>query len=150
MIEKFCNRLEILIKENKTKKRDLAEEIGKSPQSITEMVKGRMNPSLETIRAIARFYKVSEEWLEHGSGHKIMEESPGYAPSVFYEKLDPAESEVLKLLRDSPEIQTIVKVLGVSKDAQQDAIDAVEVLVKLPKNKRKKHLGKMFEDLEKD
>lgn len=148
-MDKFCNRLEILIKENKTKKRDLADAINKSPQAITEMVKDRMNPSLDTIRAIARYYGVSEEWLEHGSGQKIMEESPGYVPSVFYEKLDPAELEVLKLLRDSPEIQTIVKALGVSKEVQQDALDAVEALVKLPKNQRKKHLGKMFEDLEK-
>ena len=60
----FCNRLELLLKENKTKKKDLAASIGLSASAITEMVKNRSNPSLNTIRAIARYFHVNEEWLE--------------------------------------------------------------------------------------
>jgi transcriptional regulator with XRE-family HTH domain len=50
-----------LIKENKTKKKDLAEAVNLSPSMITDMVKGRGNPSLKTIRidsGIPRF----ESW----------------------------------------------------------------------------------------
>lgn len=68
----FANRLEMLIKENKTKKKVLAAAIGMSASSITEMVKGRNNSTTPTIRAIAGFYHVNPEWLEHGTG-EIME-----------------------------------------------------------------------------
>lgn len=64
----FSTRLELLLKENKTKKKVLAVAIGLTPSAITEMVKGRSNPSLHTIRSIALYYHVSEEWLEHGTG----------------------------------------------------------------------------------
>lgn len=68
----FSNRLEILIKENKTKKKDLAKAIGMAPSSITDMVKGRNNSTTPVIRAIAQYYHVNPEWLEHGTG-EIME-----------------------------------------------------------------------------
>ena len=68
----FSKRLEILIKENKTKKKDLAEAIGLTPAAITEMVKGRSKSTLPTIRAIAAYYHVNPVWLEYGTG-EIME-----------------------------------------------------------------------------
>ncbi len=147
MVNNFCNRLEILIKENKTKKKDLAKEVGVTPAAVTNLVKGYSNPSLQTIKSIASYYRVSEEWLAYGAGEQMVD-APKFQPEVFYEKLDPAELELLKLLRESPEIQTIVKALGVDKEAHQDLIDSVEAMAKLPKGKRKKHLGRMFEDLE--
>lgn len=147
ILNNFDKRLEILIKENNTKKKDLAVAVDLSPSMITDMVKGRGNPSLKTIKSIANYYHVSEEWLAYGAG-EAMADAPKFQPEVFYEKLDPAELELLKLLRESPEIQTIVKALGVDKEAHQDLIDSVEAMAKLPKGKRKKHLGRMFEDLE--
>lgn len=146
-MDNFAKRLGLLIKENDATQKELAEAIGMSPQSITEMKKGRSETTKPVVRAIADFYKVNEEWLEYGTG-EMMAEAPKFQPEVFYEKLGPGELELLKLLRESPEIQTIVKVLGINKEAHQDLIDSVEAMVKLPKGKRKKHLGKMFEDLE--
>jgi SOS-response transcriptional repressor LexA len=73
----FSSRLEILIKENKTKKKDLAAAIGLTPSAITDMVKGRSNSTTPTRRAIANYYHVSEEWLEYGTG-EIMEPQSGY------------------------------------------------------------------------
>jgi len=97
-LNKFSNRLEILIKENKTKKKDLAEAVNLSPSMITDMVKGRGNPSLKTIRSIANYYSVREEWLEYGT-LPIYPEEPQYKPEVFYEKMAPEELELLKYYR---------------------------------------------------
>lgn len=97
-MNKFSNRLEILIKENKTKKKDLAEAVNLSPSMITDMVKGRGNPSLKTIRSIANYYRVREEWLEYGT-LPIYPEEPQYKAEAFYDKLTPEELELLKYYR---------------------------------------------------
>ncbi|MGE3551095.1 MAG: helix-turn-helix domain-containing protein [Geobacter sp.] len=94
----FSNRLEILIKESKTKKKVLAEAIGLSPAAITEMVKGRSGASGTSIRAIANYYHVREEWLEYGT-LPIYPEEPQFKPEVFYEKMAPDELELLKYYR---------------------------------------------------
>lgn len=99
MVNYFCNRLEILIKENKTKKKDLAKEVGVTPAAITNLVKGYSNPSLQTIKSIANYYHVSEEWLAYGAGDKIMADAPQFKPEVFYEKMSPDEIELLKYFR---------------------------------------------------
>lgn len=91
VIDLFCNRLELLIKENKTKKKDLAAAIGLTPQAITEMVKGRSKPSLHTIRSIALYYHVNEEWLEFGTG-EIME--PLGLPNAQHANLVPVYGSV--------------------------------------------------------
>jgi transcriptional regulator with XRE-family HTH domain len=70
----FSNRLTLLLKENRIRKNKLAEEIGLTPQAITHMTKGRSNPSPQTIKSIARFFKVTEDWLEYGTGIKDAEE----------------------------------------------------------------------------
>lgn len=95
----FSNRLEILIKENKTKKKDLAAVIGLTPGAITNMIKGWSNPSLNTIRAIARYYRVNEEWLEHGTGER-MEPVPTVA-----EQIGEGYSEAVKLMADYAEMK---------------------------------------------
>jgi len=98
MIDKFSNRLEILLKENKTKKKDLAAAIGLSAAAITEMVKGRSGASTPTIREIARYYHVSEEWLEYGTG-EIMEPLPPFAVSKVVQQVTQEENELLQYFR---------------------------------------------------
>lgn len=97
-MDNFSNRLNILIKENKTKKKVLAEAIGLSPQQISGMSKGKSGTTKPVVRAIADFYRVREEWLEYGT-LPIYPEEPQYKAEVFYDKLTPEELELLKYYR---------------------------------------------------
>jgi hypothetical protein len=63
------------------------------------MIKGWSNPSLSAIRAIARYYRVNEEWLEHGTG-EIMEKPPTVA-----EVIGEGYSEAVKLMADYAEMK---------------------------------------------
>ena len=118
--DNFSNRLEILIKDNKTKKKDLAAAIELTPQAITEMTKGRGNPSFKTVKAIANYYHVNEQWLAYGTG-EIMEPDEKYSVTGLYDKISPEEAEALRIMRECPEALSVVRMMGaVDADTQKD------------------------------
>jgi transcriptional regulator with XRE-family HTH domain len=71
-IDNFPNRLESLIKSTNSKKNRLAENIGLTPQAITQMTKGKSKPSPQTLKSLAREFDVSEQWLETGEGPMLI------------------------------------------------------------------------------
>lgn len=97
-MDNFDKRLNILIKENKTKKKVLAEAIGLSPQQISGLSKGKSGTTKPVVRAIADFFSVREEWLEYGTG-EMMADAPKFEPEVFYDKLSPKEKALLNRFR---------------------------------------------------
>lgn len=102
--EDFLNRLDLLIKISKTRKVNLAQEIGISPSAITEIVKGRSNPSPQTLKSLSRFFKVNEEWLEYGTGDKYTE----YEPTVIHRGLTPDQEQILQALEGKPIAQQFI------------------------------------------
>ena len=116
----FSNRLELLIKENKTKKKDLAAAIGMAPSSITDMVKGRNNSTTPVIRAIAGYYHVNPDWLETGAG-EVMEPDERFAVTQLFDQISPAEAEALRIMRECPEALAVVRMMGdMDSDTQKD------------------------------
>jgi transcriptional regulator with XRE-family HTH domain len=69
-VDNFSNRLDLLLKLSKTKKNKLAVDIRVTPQAITQMTKGKSNPSPQMLKALSEYFKVNEEWLEYGTGEK--------------------------------------------------------------------------------
>lgn len=62
----------------------------------------------------------------------VSEPDSSYTVASVHRKITPEEEQLLQILESEPDIR-----------------DAVKALIELPPRKRKIHLGKMFEDLEK-
>ena len=101
--ENFPTRLKNLISEAGIKKSELAKNLGIGPSAITQMIKGDSGASKRTIKALADFFSVSEEWLEHGTGEKRKPSSARQEHSVLYDQLSPEEQEFLRRFRSLDE-----------------------------------------------
>lgn len=66
----FITQLISLIDSKGIKKNRLAAEVGVTPTAITNIIKGRSKPSSQMVKSISRYFGVSEEWLEYGTGQK--------------------------------------------------------------------------------
>lgn len=142
MVNNFANRLKILINENKTKKKDLAEAIGLTPSAITNLVKEWSKPSTVTIKSIAAYYHVNPEWLEHGTGEimatdniQIIDVFRDMAKSggvVAEQKTDYREDEGVMVIKGlTPSERMIVEeLLKVPRERMADAVDALRALAK--------------------
>lgn len=71
------NRVKILLKNIGISQKKFAESIGLSPNSITEVVSGRVqNFSLEILSIISRLYNVNLHWLLTGEGDIFLSKNP--------------------------------------------------------------------------
>ena len=77
----FSEQLQRLLLESGIKKNKLSSEIGVNPAYITLLAQGKRDPSEQTIKSLARYFKVSEEWLEYGTGEK----DKSYVVTTIYE-----------------------------------------------------------------
>jgi transcriptional regulator with XRE-family HTH domain len=104
----FSQRLELLLKNSMIKKNALAKEIGISAQAITEMVKGRSKAAPQTIKQLSKFFQVSEEWLEYGTGekNKVFEVTTVFMPQNKKAEHTPVAEVILGVTdKLSPEAQ---------------------------------------------
>lgn len=103
-------RIDFLIKEKEKNRSRFAERVGVSPAYITMLIGGKNEPSDLVITSICREYRVSEEWLRHGTGEMFIP-----APSTTVEKLceeydldDAARIVLEKFIELDPEDQKII------------------------------------------
>lgn len=99
----------------------LASMVGASQKSVNNLLAGRTK----------RLDMALIEKLRDALGI-VSEPDSSYTVASVHRKITPEEEQLLQILESEPDIR-----------------DAVKVLIELPARKRKIHLGKMFEDLEK-
>lgn len=99
----------------------LASIVGASQKSVNNLLAGRTK----------RLDMALIEKLQGALGI-VSEPDSGYTVAAVHRKITPEEEQLLQILESEPDIR-----------------DAVKALIELPPRKRKIHLGKMFEDLEK-
>ena len=76
-------RIEQVIKSMNLSARQFAEEIGAQPGTISNMMSGRNNPSLDVMRRIMQRYPtLNPEWLILGKG-KMWRTEPGQEAGLF-------------------------------------------------------------------
>lgn len=76
-------RIEQLIKSLGLSARQFAEQIGAQPGTISNMMSGRNNPSLDVMkRTLARYQTLNPEWLILGKG-EMWRTVPGEDPGLF-------------------------------------------------------------------
>lgn len=63
-----------LIKENNLTAKDFANKAGVASNSITDWKTGRSKPAIDSLRKIAKTYKVQLEWLTGDTKYKTKEE----------------------------------------------------------------------------
>lgn len=69
--ERFAYAIRIIQK----KKIEIADTIGISSASLSQICSGRTNPSNQTIKSFCDNYGISREWLETGEGDPIRQQS---------------------------------------------------------------------------
>jgi len=66
----FSKRLDTLVKTSGERANKIAGDVRLTPTAISNMSKGRSNPSPSTLKLLSDYFKVSEEWLAYGTGEK--------------------------------------------------------------------------------
>ncbi len=92
--EIFGERLEMLLKKTKTTKKELAEEIGVTPKTITSWTKGRQQPTLTSFVKIIYFFRDLQKKKRirilplHKLAPEIIENEMRYLQNRFFRDLD--------------------------------------------------------------
>lgn len=61
--DRFCDRLWWLIKTNGTKTEEIAKLVGRTRTAVQNWEKGMVEPNIASIRAIAKYYGVTTDFL---------------------------------------------------------------------------------------
>lgn len=86
-------RIEQVIKALNLSARQFAEQIHVQPGTISNMMSGRNNPSLDVMKRImSRYPTLNPEWLIIGTG-EMWRTIPGYEPQLF-DQLPPTDKSV--------------------------------------------------------
>ena len=100
-------RIEALMKALNVSARQFASEIHVQPGTISNMMSGRNNPSLDVMKRIMeRYPTLNPEWLIAGRG-EIWRTVPGYEAELF-DKLPPAGTTPMPIQTTKEEPQVIV------------------------------------------
>ena len=97
-------RIEALMKELNLSARQFAAEIRVQPGTISNMMAGRNNPSLEVMKRIMeRYPKLNPEWLIAGRGDR-WRTVPGEEPGLFDNQApDPKEKAPRSAQKEEPQ-----------------------------------------------
>lgn len=96
-------RIEKIIIELSLSARQFAEQIKVQPGTISNMMSGRNNPSLDVMKRImSRYPTLNPEWLILGKG-EMWRTIPGYEPQLF-DKLPPT-GKVSMVVRTQKEME---------------------------------------------
>ena len=74
-METINDRFSYAIKETGKKKIEIAETIGISSASLSQICSGRTRPSNQTIKSFCDNYGIDREWLETGKGEPIRKQT---------------------------------------------------------------------------
>lgn len=74
-METINERFSCAIKETGKKKIEIAETIGISSASLSQICSGRTRPSNQTIKSFCDNYGIDREWLETGKGEPIRKQT---------------------------------------------------------------------------
>ena len=98
-------RIEQVIKAMNLTARQFAVEIHVQPGTISNMMAGRNNPSLEVMKRIMeRYPTLNPEWLIAGRG-EMWRTVPGQEPGLFDAQApDPQEKRVRNIPKEEPQI----------------------------------------------
>ena len=75
-METIANRLSQLLSALGIRQTQLANDLGITASSVSTMISGKSHPSSQTITAICRIYRVSEQWLRTGEGEMFLQRTP--------------------------------------------------------------------------
>lgn len=99
--------------------------IGVDGSSVSLWEAGRRNPSLASIKAIAREFMVSEEWLVTGKGSMMVPVDPA---EVYGEKV----GRLLALPDDDIRHQVMQEILDLPESSLPILFDFLKLLNRLP------------------
>lgn len=86
--------------------RQFSEQINVQPATISNMMSGRNNPSLDVMkRILSRYPTLNPEWLILGNG-EMWRTVPGYEPQLF-DKLPPAGTKPIEIPTKKEEPQVV-------------------------------------------
>ena len=99
-------RIEQVMKALGLSARQFSEQIHVQPATISNMMSGRNNPSLDVMKRImSRYPTLNPEWLILGNG-EMWRTVPGYEPQLF-DKLPPAGTKPIEIPTKKEEPQVI-------------------------------------------
>ncbi len=99
-------RIEQVMKALGLSARQFSEQIHVQPATISNMMSGRNNPSLDVMKRImSRYSTLNPEWLILGNG-EMWRTVPGYEPQLF-DKLPPAGTKPIEIPTKKEEPQVI-------------------------------------------
>ena len=97
-------RIEQVIKSLSLTARQFAAEIHVQPGTISNMMAGRNNPSLEVMKRIMeRYPTLNPEWLVLGKGD-MWRTVPGYEAELFDHLPPQGKSPVLSTIKEEPQV----------------------------------------------
>ncbi len=98
-------RLQKLIETEEMTAKQFSEEVGIQPGTVSNILKGRNNPSLEVMqKVLQRFRSLSSDWLILGIGSMYRQKNDSQAPTLFdippetdsvSDSLNPSSGEIL-------------------------------------------------------
>ena len=99
-------RIEQVMKILSLSARQFSEQINVQPATISNMMSGRNNPSLDVMkRILSRYPTLNPEWLILGNG-EMWRTVPGYEPQLF-DKLPPAGTKPIEIPTKKEEPQVV-------------------------------------------
>ena len=104
----MIERILAILKQKNLSPSQFADEIGVQRSSISHLISGRNNPSLEFIQKIlTRFPDINTEWILAGTGAMLKDgmtdmEIPNPEGTLFEIPAEPEKKEVVKPLKRKP------------------------------------------------
>lgn len=144
MDEDFLKRLIYVVQTSGQKKKDFAEKSGISASYLTDILKGRTNPSERVIRDICTGNSLNESWLFTGEGeiHPTSSKPTLYPGEEARTGPDPQVLEVPFCYTTGPqkltgwEIRLLIAYRGLTDDQQKDKLFEVEALAQRNESRR--------------
>lgn len=89
---KINNRIEVLRKHLGLTLEAFGEKIGITRAAVSNIEKGRSNPSEQVIMSICREFDVNEQWLRTGEGEMLVKLTPSEELAIFTAQLQKEDS----------------------------------------------------------
>lgn len=107
-------RINLVLKETKVTKSELARKLKISPSAVTQICSGKNNPSEQTITLICKEFGLNEEWLRSGKGE------------MFAVQQEDILEEMAAAHGLSPDFAAIMKrLMKLPPDVQDQIVEAV-------------------------
>ena len=124
----FTNAINYL-KSNNISQKEIAEKIGLQPQSLSQIMKGKRNPTVINISKLFTEYNFNPEWLLTGNGPMLRtgsvsatgDEPPGYSIDELISRIEQLEKTVEERTQEINRLMRIIEMItGYAEKPQQE------------------------------